>query len=93
MAIRNRAPHPSIKQAAMQDPDPNNPRRPLLGANQETSTQDATSAIRTKATATATQTAEEEKLEMERLSKTSQWIVLALASGGCAAFNGAFAKL
>ena len=31
--------------------------------------------------------------EMENLSKKSQWIVLALASGGCAAFNGVFAKL
>jgi hypothetical protein len=31
--------------------------------------------------------------EMENLSRKSQWIVLALASGGCAAFNGVFAKL
>jgi hypothetical protein len=31
--------------------------------------------------------------EMENLSKKSQWIVLALASGACAAFNGVFAKL
>ncbi|PVH83547.1 hypothetical protein DL98DRAFT_412673 [Cadophora sp. DSE1049] len=30
---------------------------------------------------------------MENLSRKSQWIVLALASGGCAAFNGVFAKL
>jgi hypothetical protein len=31
--------------------------------------------------------------EMENLSKKSQWIVLAIASGACAAFNGVFAKL
>merc|ERR1712093_904371 len=31
--------------------------------------------------------------EMENLSRKSQWIVLALASGGGAAFNGVFAKL
>jgi hypothetical protein len=31
--------------------------------------------------------------EMENLSRKSQWIVLALASGACAAFNGVFAKL
>jgi hypothetical protein len=30
---------------------------------------------------------------MENLSRKSQWIVLALASGACAAFNGVFAKL
>jgi len=30
---------------------------------------------------------------MENLSRKSQWIVLALASGACAAFNGGFAKL
>lgn len=31
--------------------------------------------------------------EMEGLSRKSQWIVLALLSGVCAAFNGVFAKL
>lgn len=36
---------------------------------------------------------EESTPEMENLSRKSQWIVLALASGGCAAFNGVFAKL
>ncbi|KAI9051658.1 hypothetical protein LZ554_004700 [Drepanopeziza brunnea f. sp. 'monogermtubi'] len=33
------------------------------------------------------------KGDMENLSSKSQWIVLAIASGGCAAFNGVFAKL
>ena len=36
---------------------------------------------------------QEDILGMENLSRKSQWIVLALASGGCAAFNGVFAKL
>ncbi|KAK0112761.1 hypothetical protein ONS95_014495 [Cadophora gregata] len=36
---------------------------------------------------------QENTVEMENLSRKSQWIVLALASGGCAAFNGVFAKL
>ena len=36
---------------------------------------------------------QEDTAEMENLSRKSQWIVLALASGGCAAFNGVFAKL
>jgi hypothetical protein len=31
--------------------------------------------------------------DMDNLSRKSQWIVLALASGACAAFNGVFAKL
>jgi hypothetical protein len=30
---------------------------------------------------------------LDNLSRKSQWIVLALASGGCAAVNGVFAKL
>jgi hypothetical protein len=36
---------------------------------------------------------EQEGDTMENLSKKSQWIVLAIASGACAAFNGVFAKL
>ena len=35
----------------------------------------------------------DEAKKMENLSSKSQWIVLALASGACAAFNGVFAKL
>jgi hypothetical protein len=38
-------------------------------------------------------TEDNEAKEMENLSRKSQWIVLALASGACAAFNGVFAKL
>ena len=89
MPIRNRAPNPSTKISGMEDKDPNNPSRPLLGAaNQDR--HDATSAISSLPTTTQERDA---KLEMEKLSKTSQWIVLAIASGGCAAFNGVFAKL
>lgn len=38
---------------------------------------------------------EEEAQEntMENISRKSQWILLAVASGACAAFNGVFAKL
>ncbi|KAH7417910.1 hypothetical protein BKA64DRAFT_182758 [Cadophora sp. MPI-SDFR-AT-0126] len=36
---------------------------------------------------------QEDIVSMENMSRKSQWIVLALASGGCAAFNGVFAKL
>jgi hypothetical protein len=38
-------------------------------------------------------TEDDQATEMENLSRKSQWIVLALASGACAAFNGVFAKL
>jgi hypothetical protein len=38
-------------------------------------------------------TEDNEAKEMENLSRKSQWIVLALTSGACAAFNGVFAKL
>jgi FtsZ-interacting cell division protein ZipA len=36
---------------------------------------------------------EEEEQMMENISRKSQWILLAVASGACAAFNGVFAKL
>ncbi|CZS88631.1 uncharacterized protein RAG0_00313 [Rhynchosporium agropyri] len=36
---------------------------------------------------------QKEVADMENLNRKSQWIVLALTSGGCAAFNGVFAKL
>ncbi|PBP28186.1 hypothetical protein BUE80_DR000909 [Diplocarpon rosae] len=42
---------------------------------------------------TGQDTEQDTDTEMETLSRKSQWIVLALASGGCAAFNGVFAKL
>jgi len=92
MPLRNRgAPNSSAATSKMVESDPNSPRRPLLGANRDT--QDATSAPAIKSNTTTTQTGGEDKLAMENLSKTSQWIVLAVASGGCAAFNGVFAKL
>ncbi|KAF7886259.1 hypothetical protein EAF00_010362 [Botryotinia globosa] len=36
---------------------------------------------------------EEQGNTMENISRKSQWILLAVASGACAAFNGVFAKL
>jgi hypothetical protein len=36
---------------------------------------------------------EEEMLDLQNMSRKSQWIILAVASGCCAAFNGVFAKL
>jgi hypothetical protein len=36
---------------------------------------------------------EEEMLDLHNMSRKSQWIILAVASGCCAAFNGVFAKL
>ncbi|TEY85772.1 hypothetical protein BOTCAL_0012g00280 [Botryotinia calthae] len=36
---------------------------------------------------------EEQEYTMENISRKSQWILLAVASGACAAFNGVFAKL
>jgi hypothetical protein len=38
---------------------------------------------------------DEEGAEMDKrsMSRKSQWVMLAFASGGCAAFNGVFAKL
>ena len=42
---------------------------------------------------TATSPSRNAQLEMNNLNKQSQWIVLAIASGACASFNGVFAKL
>lgn len=36
---------------------------------------------------------QDEEHIMENISRKSQWILLAVASGACAAFNGVFAKL
>ena len=35
----------------------------------------------------------EEEVEALSWARRNEWIVFALASGGCAAFNGVFAKL
>jgi len=35
----------------------------------------------------------EEREDMDGVSRKTQWIILAVASGTCAAFNGVFAKL
>jgi hypothetical protein len=33
------------------------------------------------------------EMDLSNMSRKSQWIILAIASGACAAFNGVFAKL
>jgi hypothetical protein len=35
----------------------------------------------------------EDGMDLTNLSRKTQWIILAVASGACAAFNGVFAKL
>jgi hypothetical protein len=35
----------------------------------------------------------EDRMDLTNLSRKTQWIILAVASGACAAFNGVFAKL
>ncbi len=72
------------------------PRQPLLGHGDGDG---ATLSQRPLSTSSQDQspqeegTEDDEPKEMENLSRKSQWIVLALASGACAAFNGVFAKL
>ena len=36
---------------------------------------------------------EDPEMDLQNMSRKSQWIILAVASGACAAFNGVFAKL
>ena len=70
------------------------PRQPLLSPKDG-----ATLSQRPLSTSSQDQSPQEDRTEddqtkeMENLSRKSQWIVLALASGACAAFNGVFAKL
>ncbi|CZR64958.1 uncharacterized protein PAC_14858 [Phialocephala subalpina] len=88
--------------------DANDPHQPLLGSTTAPAKegtggveqQRALSGRRADADApSSTSTSDETEGEegdretMENLSRKSQWIVLAVASGGCAAFNGVFAKL
>jgi hypothetical protein len=72
------------------------PRQPLLGARDDA----ALSQRHLSSAPSQDHPSDEERpedddqaKEMENLSRKSQWIVLALASGACAAFNGVFAKL
>jgi chemotaxis response regulator CheB len=68
------------------------PRKPLLGSR--IAKMESLSRRHLATTpGTEEESTEQDRQKMENLSRKSQWIVLALASGGCAAFNGVFAKL
>jgi len=73
------------------------PRQPLLGARDDAALSQRP--LSPPSQNRSSQDPQEERSEddqakaMENLSRKSQWIVLALASGACAAFNGVFAKL
>lgn len=70
------------------------PRQPLLGPRDgATLSQRPLSISSQDQSPQEERTEDDETKEMENLSRKSQWIVLALASGACAAFNGVFAKL
>jgi hypothetical protein len=74
-----------------------NPRVPLLGSKTEGALSErplsTPSTSQTHPSEDPQERNEDDTKEMENLSRKSQWIVLALASGACAAFNGVFAKL
>jgi hypothetical protein len=76
--------------------DPEDPRKPLLAKEGLVDTSSASLSGRHGSypshEKTEPKVADREE-DMENLSRKSQWIVLAIASGGCAAFNGVFAKL
>jgi hypothetical protein len=66
-----------------------NPRLPLLGSKDE----GAPSEPHLSTLSISQDREENDAKQMENLSRKSQWIILALASGACASFNGVFAKL
>ena len=71
-----------------------NPREPLLGKAPPTSysTLDSPPSV-PEPTDPQADPAEDSEMNLSSLSRKSQWIILAIASGACAAFNGVFAKL
>jgi hypothetical protein len=84
--------------SAMNREDADDPRVPLLGL--QGAKKDVAAALSELHSSTsppslpvAHEQGDAEGEKMENLSRKSQWIVLALASGACAAFNGVFAKL
>jgi FtsZ-interacting cell division protein ZipA len=100
--LRQRGPHPDTRsQAATSTPNsstmstPDDPRRPLLGPAKD---DDAASLTRRHAPSqpesyNSASQEEEPEMDLQNMSRKSQWIILAVASGACAAFNGVFAKL
>lgn len=75
-------------------------RRPLLGIakeDDESLSQRPSSrpqpASHDTGTASLSSNGEEEEMDLQNMSRRTQWIILAVASGACAAFNGVFAKL
>jgi hypothetical protein len=80
--------------------DIDDPRAPLLGAKNDDRVDPSAALSGRHASSSSTPLLPDpkeaqagEREEMENLSRKSQWIVLAVASGACAAFNGVFAKL
>jgi hypothetical protein len=74
------------------------PRQPLLGARDGATLSQrplspSASQDRPSEDPQEERTEDDQATEMDNLSRKSQWIILALASGACAAFNGVFAKL
>jgi len=76
--------------------DPDDPRKSLLAKKGLVDTSSASLSRRHGSSSSNEETEPKvthKEEEMENLSRKSQWIVLAIASGGCAACNGVFAKL
>lgn len=75
------------------------PRMPLLGTTKEAN---AVSVSRPPSSPPSYNVAtssppdvegEDAEMDLQNMSRKSQWIILAVASGACASFNGVFAKL
>jgi hypothetical protein len=72
-------------------------RQPLLGATKASG--DDIASVRTSERPLSTPPShnsdaqQDADMSLQNMSRKSQWIVLAVASGACAAFNGVFAKL
>ncbi|KAM3065769.1 hypothetical protein ACMFMG_010005 [Clarireedia jacksonii] len=82
-----RANHDDAKDNSAKDNN-NSPSYGALSTSEHSITQDDE-----EETEVAVLEAEENDTAMDNISRKTQWILLAVASGACAAFNGVFAKL
>lgn len=79
------------------------PRRPLLGnaksdgeaalSERHASSQPPSYNSYSSSAEPVIEGSEDAEMDLQNMSRKSQWIILAVASGACAAFNGVFAKL
>jgi hypothetical protein len=83
--------HSTTGSSAMDGPD--DPRQPLLRGSASLSGRPSSASSPPPQPSSPAVQEEVAGMDMQNMSRRSQWILLAVGSGACAAFNGVFAKL